>query len=53
MSIGRINKATNLIEFTRFHNHDTASYNIKKIILSNAIKRKAEVSSANLREIFN
>ena len=51
--IGRINKATDLIEITHFHNHDTASYNTKKIILSNSIKRKAEVSSANHREIFN
>ena len=37
-SIGRINKATDLIEFRHFHNHNTVSYNTKKMILSNAIK---------------
>ena len=51
--IGRIDKATYLMNLTRIHNHDTASYNDKKIMLSNSIKRKAEVSTANLREIFN
>ena len=51
--IGRIDKATNLMNLTHIHNHDTASYNDKKIMLSNSIKRKAEVSTANLREIFN
>ena len=51
--IGRIDKATNLMNLTHIHNHDTASYNDKRIILSNSIKRKAEVSTANLREIFN
>ena len=51
--IGRIDKATNLMNLTHIHNHDTASYNDTKIILSNSIKRKAEVSTASLREIFN
>ena len=51
--IGRIDKTTCLIYSTHIHNHNVASYNAKKIVLSNIIKRKAEVSTSNLREIFN
>ena len=53
LSIGRIDKITNLLEVTRVHTHDTESHNGKKILLSNAIKRKAEISTGNLREVFN
>ena len=53
LSIGRIDKITNLLEVTRVHTHDTESHNCKKILLSNAIKRKAEISTGNLREVFN
>ena len=53
LSIGIIDKITNLLEVTRVHNHDSNSHNSKKILISNAIKRKAEISRGNLRELFN
>ena len=54
LSIGKIDKITNLLEVTRVHNHDSNSHNCKKILISNAIKRKAEISTGtSLRELFN
>ena len=53
LSIGIIDKITNLLEVTRVHNHDSNSHNSKKILISNAIKRKAEISRGNLLELFN
>ena len=49
LSIGRIDKITNLLESTRVHNHDFDSHNCNKIMISNEIK----VSTGSLREIFN
>ena len=51
--IVRIDKITNLFELTRVHNHDSDSHNCHKIMISNVIKRKAEESTGNLREIFD
>ena len=50
---GKIDKQTNLLELNAQHNHDAAMHRSEKIIVSNTIKRKAEVSSENLREVFN
>ena len=43
----------NLLEINAQNNHEAAMHRPKKIIVSNTIKRKAEVSSANLRKLFN
>lgn len=48
-----IDKQTNLLELNAQHNHDAAMHRSGKIIIGNTIKRKAEVLSANLREVFN
>ena len=53
LSIGRIDKITNLLELTCVHNHDSDSHNCNKIMISDAIKCKAEASTGNLRELFN
>ena len=45
-------KLTNRQIFSKKHNHDDAMHRSEKIIISNTIERKAEVS-ANLREVFN
>ena len=50
---GKIDKRTNLLELNAQHNHGAAMHRSEKIIVSNTIKRKAEISSANLREVFN
>ena len=51
--IGKINKKTNLFELTGAHNHDLAAFNSGKIFISNTVKRRAENSTTNLRELFN
>ena len=50
---GKIDKQTNLLELNAQSNHDAAMHRSEKIIVSNTIKRKAEVSSGNLREVSN
>ena len=52
-SFGKIDKLTDLFEVTNLHNHSVESHNKEKIILCNQIKRKAETSTCELREIFN
>ena len=53
MDASPVVKLTNLFELTQSHNHPIESYNSNKIILSNKIKRKAENSTCDLREVFN
>ena len=50
---GMINKQTDLLEIKCPHNHDAAAHKSEKIIISNTIKSKAEISTVNLREVFN
>ena len=50
---GKIDKQSNFLELNAQHNHDAAMHSSEKIIICNTIKRKAEVSSANLREVLN
>ena len=52
-SFGKIDKLTDLFEVTNLHNHSVESHNKEKIILSNQIKRKAETTTCELKEIFN
>ena len=52
-SFAKIDKISNLLEVTKIHNHSECAHNSDKIVLCNNIKRGAEISTANLREIFN
>ncbi|KAI6657091.1 hypothetical protein LOD99_15877 [Oopsacas minuta] len=50
---GRIHLTTNLFYLKKDHNHPEASYESSVIVLNNRIKRAAESSTGNLREIFD
>ncbi|KAI6646365.1 hypothetical protein LOD99_9236 [Oopsacas minuta] len=50
---GRIDLTTNLSHRKNYHNHTEASYGSSLIVLNNRIKRAAESSTGNLREIFD
>ena len=43
----------NLLEITRAHNHSQSDHKSDSIVLENRIKRAAESSTENLREIFD
>ena len=43
----------NLLIITKTHNHSQTEHQTDTIILANRIKRVAETSTGNLREIFN
>ena len=51
--LAKISSTTNLFEVTKSHSHSKEDYKSESIVLSNRIKRSAEVSTENLREIFN
>ena len=51
--LAKISSTTNLLEVTKSHSHSKDDYKSESIVLSNSIKRSAEVSTENLREIFN
>ena len=51
--IAKISTMVNLLEITRAHNHSESEYKSQSIVLANRIKRTAEISTDNLRQIFN
>ena len=51
-SFAKIDKISNLLEVTKIHNHSEDAHNSDKIVLCNNIKRGAEISTTNLREVL-
>ena len=51
--LAKISTLVNLLEITRAHNHSESEYKSHSIVLANRIKRTVEISTDNLREIFN
>ena len=51
--LAKVDTAVNLWGITREHNHSQDEYKSDSIVLANRIKRKAESSTDNLREMFN
>ena len=51
--LAKISTLVNLLEITRAHNHSESEYKSHSIVLANRIKRTAEISIDNLRQIFN
>ena len=50
---GRINLRNNLMNTNQIHNHTVATYKSNLIALNNKIKRAAEISTENLRQVFD
>ena len=53
LSLAKIYTPENLLKMTKNHSHSQCDYGIDSIILTNRIKRAAELSTDNLREVFN
>ena len=51
--LAKVDTRVDLLEITRAHNHSQSDYNSDSIVLANRIKRAAESSTENLREIFD
>ena len=53
LSLAKIYKPENLLKMTKNHSNSQCDYGTDSIILTNRIKRAAELSTDNLREVFN
>ena len=53
IGLAKIDTADSLLEMTKTHNHSHCEHITDNIILTNRIKRAAEFSTDNLREVFN
>ena len=52
-ALAKVSTSENLLNTTKHHDHSQNEHNSESISLANQIKRAAEVSSENLREVFN